>query len=64
MSSVNERNFAALEQAMNTLYKEFSELNKRMVSLETQNAQLRTDVAQQKQITAAALGVRVGPTVR
>jgi archaellum component FlaC len=64
MSNVNNKNFAAIEQAMNILYKDYSAMNERMTRLENNLTILRAELANQKALTAHVLGRGMGSTVK
>jgi len=61
---INERNFAALEQALNTLNKQHSTLQQRMTKMENNFIILQGELANQKALTAHVLGRGMGSTVQ
>lgn len=63
MSDINSRNFAAIEQAYNRLYKDYQALMERQNRLEGTVAILQSELANQKQLTAHVLGRGMGSTV-
>ena len=62
MSDLINRNFKALEKAMNTLHAEFSDLKAKQASLEGQNAALRVELNQIRQLSVAVMSRGTGPT--
>ncbi len=63
MSSLQDRNNKAIEQAINQLAKQNSDLNERATRLENTVAVLQSELANQKQLTAHVLGRGMGSTV-
>lgn len=62
MSDLANRNFKALEKAMNTLHAEFSDLKAKQALLEGQNAALRVELNQIRQLAVAVMSRGSGPT--
>ena len=63
MSDANKKNFAAIEQAINTLAKENSKFRERVGILENNLAILHAELANQKQLVAHVMGRGMGSTV-
>lgn len=64
MSDINDRNFAAIQQALNTLNRKVDDQNKTIVQLQNTIAVMQQELASQKAVTAAVLGTGMGSTVR
>lgn len=63
MSDLNKRNFAALEQGLNKLARDNSELNQRMIIMENNISTLHSELANQKQLVGHVMGRGMGSTV-
>ena len=61
--TVNERNFAAIEQALNTVHKENMELREKIQIIERNMVMLQQQIAIQRQIPTLAMSGAIGSTV-
>ena len=59
-----DRNFAAIEQALNKVNVDNGELQTRMATMERTISVLQSELANQKQLTAHVLGRGMGSTVQ
>lgn len=64
MSDIQEKNNRIIQDAINLLAKQNSELNEKVVTLQGEVANLKADLANTKQLTGHILGRGMGSTVR
>jgi septal ring factor EnvC (AmiA/AmiB activator) len=62
MSERDDKNFKAIETAINTMYKDTSALADRIALMEKNIIAINGQVQTQKQLTAHVLGRGMGPT--